>query len=200
MTQVVNALVGGVLALAACGAQAQAPGMQLNMDTGFYIGAGIGKSRTGEGCFGVCDVTDRTWSVMAGYQLGRHFAVEAAYSDFGETTTSGTLVGVPASARVETTAWELVAVGLLPLTDNFSFYAKAGVYRYDGDAVASGAFVARSNDKGTELTLGGGVQYSFAKNFAARFEYQSYLDVGTGVFGLDKDDLVVWRLLARYKF
>ena len=193
-------LAGSLLALTSLGVHAQAPAVQLNMDSGMYIGGGLGRARTGEGCLGNCDTTDKTWSAFAGYQFNRHFAVEAGYSDFGQATTSGTLVGVPVTSRLKTTAWELVGIGMLPLTDKFSVYAKAGVYRYDTDASTTGAFVGTSSAKGTELTLGGGLQYTFAGNLAGRLEWQRYSDVGTGVPGLQKDDISVWRLSARYKF
>lgn len=192
----------GLLSSLSLGAHAQAPApeVRLNMDTGIYIGAGGGRSRTGEGCFGVCDTSDRTWTVFAGYQLNRFFALEAGYSDFGQATTSATLLGVPVTARLDTTAWEFVAVGALPITDRFSVYGKMGVFRYDTDASTTGAAVGTSSAKGTEFTIGGGLQYVFMSNFAGRLEWQRYNDVGTGVPGLEKDFISVWRITGRYKF
>lgn len=200
MNRTVTFLAGTLLASASLGAQAQDPALQLQVDSGFYVGAGYGGSRTGEGCLGACDVTDHSWNLTVGYQFNRHFAIEGGYADFGESTVSGTLVGVPATVRAETTALELVGVGLLPLTDKFSLYAKLGVFRFDTDSIASGAFTGSFSDKGFGFTAAAGLQYSFWKNFAARVEWQSYSDVGTGVPGFEKDDIVVWRVGARYKF
>ena len=45
-----------------------------------------------------------------------------------------------------------------------------------------------------------GLQYSFSPNIAARLEWQSYSDVGTGVIGLERDGVVVWRVGARVRF
>ncbi|HUP94992.1 MAG TPA: outer membrane beta-barrel protein [Burkholderiales bacterium] len=184
-----------------CGALAQAPGVQLTMDSGFYLGAGFGGAKVVEGCGGgPCDPKDKTWSVFAGYQFNRHLAVEAAYSDFGEATTSATLAGVPITATIKAKALELVGVGLLPVTDSFSVYAKLGVFHSDADATTSGAVVATSSDKSTGFTIGLGVQYEFVRRFAARFEWQRYNDIGAGITGAEKNDISVWRLAARVKF
>jgi OOP family OmpA-OmpF porin len=184
------------------GAHAQAPAqeMRLNMDSGIYIGAGGGRSRSGDRCVGVCDTTDKTWTVYGGYQFNRFFALETGYSDFGQATTSGTLFGLPVTARIDTTAWEFLAVGSLPMTDKFSVYGKFGVFRYYSDASTTGATVGTSSARGTEYTIGGGLQYVFAGNFAGRLEWQRYNDVGSGTPGLEKDFISVWRVTGRYKF
>lgn len=200
MKRTATLLAGALSASLSLVAQAQDPSLQLRVDSGFYVGAAYGKSRTGEGCLGTCDPTDHSGNLFAGYQFNRHLALEGGYADFGQATVSGTLVGVPATARIETTVLELVGVGLLPITDNFSLYAKLGVYRFDTDSTVSGAFVGTFSDNGYGFTAGVGLQYSFWRNLAARVEWQSYSDVGTGVPGLAKDEVVVWRVGARYKF
>ena len=197
-----SALVAGCLLSAiSCGALAQAPGVRLTMDSGFYLGAGFGGSRSVDACGGgPCDPKDTTWSVFAGYQFNRNLAIETAYSDFGEVQTSATLFGAPITATIRAKAVELVGVGLVPLTDSFSVYAKLGVFHSDADATTAGAVVATSSDKSTGFTLGLGVQYEFQQRFAARFEWQRYNDIGAGVTGADKTDISVWRLAARVKF
>jgi OOP family OmpA-OmpF porin len=189
-----------VLALSAIGAHAQAPAPQLTMDSGFYLGAGAGRSHSGGGCIGTCDTKDTTWQGYAGYQFNRHFAVEAGYSDFGSLEQGGTLFGVPGTVRFDTTAVEADALAIAPFTDKFSVFAKIGIFRYDTDAVASGAVIGTSSARGTEFTVGLGVQYTVWGNLAGRLEWQRYNDVGTGSPGLEKDDITVWRLSARYKF
>ena len=200
MKRSVSLVAGGVLLAASAGVQAQASDLHLQMDRGFYVSAGIGKSRTGEGCIGVCDVTDRSWNVSAGYQFNRHFGVEVGYVDFGEATVSGTVAGVPATAVVESKAVELLGVALLPLSERFAFYLKGGVFRSDSDSVTSGAVVGTGRENDNGFTFAGGMQYSFTPNIAARLEWQSYSDVGTGVIGLERDDVVVWRVGGRVRF
>lgn len=188
-----------VSALPFC-ARAQSSGIELNMDRGFYIGANVGRAKLDQDCLGVCDTSDTSWNAYAGYQLHRNIAVELGYADLGSVTTSGTVLGGTATARIETTAWELVGVGLLPLTESFTIYFKAGLFRYDSDAVSTGAVTAVSSARGTEFTIGGGLQYAFTRNIAGRVEWQSYPDIGGGVPGLAKGDIHVWRVGARAKF
>lgn len=204
MNRTLGFLAGILLSVTSLGAQAQATGVQLNMDSGFYLGAGVGNARSGSGrveqCIGGCDEKDWTWNVYAGYQFNRHFAVEGGYSHLGKHTTSGTIFGGFGTAEYKTKALELVGVGLLPFTDNFSVYVKLGLYRYDSDANVTGAVVTTSSETGTEFTGGVGLQYIFARNFAARLEWQRYSDAGTGATGFEKDGISVWRLGGRYKF
>lgn len=200
MKRSVSLVAGGLLLAAAAGVQAQAWDPQLRMDRGFYVSAGIGKSRSGEGCFGVCDPTDRSWNVSAGYQFNRNFGVEVGYVDLGETTTSGTVAGAPATAVIKSKAVELLGVATLPISERFAFYLKGGVFRSDSDSVTTGAVVGTGRENDNGFTFGGGLQYSFSPNIAARLEWQSYSDVGTGVIGLERDDVVVWRVGARVRF
>lgn len=195
-------LAGGLLTLASYGAQAQTTGVQLRTDPGFYVGAGLGRSEARDFCSigGACDSKDMSWNLFAGYQLNRHFAIEIGYSNLGEASSSGFVGGVSTTVVTETTAFELVGVGSVPMTDNFSIYAKLGMFRYDSDGSATGGLAGTSGDKGTEFTFGFGAEYAFARNFAARLEWQRYLEVGSGILGIPKADIGVLRAAARYRF
>jgi OOP family OmpA-OmpF porin len=191
-----------VLSSFAMGVHAQASGVRLQMDSGFYVGAAVLRSETRDFCDlgGACDAKDVGGSLFAGYKFNRNFALEAGYSDFGQAKTSGFIGGVAGSAKSETQAFELLAVGFLPLTERFAFYAKGGVYRYESDGSATGAVIADSNDKGTELTFGVGAEYTFVRAFVGRVEWQRYFEAGSGIFGLPKSDITVLRLGGRYQF
>jgi OOP family OmpA-OmpF porin len=189
--------------LAPAAAHAQTSGMPLEMDSGAYAGLGLGRSEARDFCTtlgGACDSKAMTWNLFAGYKLNRYFAVEGGYSDFGKAKTSGFVGGVASSVTSETTAAELVAVGFLPLTEQFSFYAKGGFFRYDSDGSATGALAGTSSDKGTELTFGLGAEYGLAHGLGLRLEWQRYLSVGSGILNLPKADISVVRVGARYRF
>jgi opacity protein-like surface antigen len=198
------AIVAATVLTAACfGAQAQTPAGGLRMDTGLYLGAGIGRSEARDLCQltgGACDAKDVTWNIFAGYRLTRHFAVELGYSDFGDATTSGFINGVASRLKTSAKAVELVGLAILPLGDRFSIYGKLGAFRYDADGTATGGLVDSRSDKGTELTYGVGAEYNFNPQFGVRAEFQRYLDVGSGVIGLDKADITAVRAAGRYKF
>lgn len=202
MKRTVAAMIGLVLSLTSLAAHAQEPGVRLHMDSGFYLGVGVGRSEARNFCSigGACDAKDMAWNLFAGYQINRHFAVEGGYVDFGEATTSGFVGGVAGSLSSESTAFELLAVGLLPLSDTFSLYAKGGFFRYDSDGSGTGSLAGSSSDEGTELTFGLGAEYRFARTLAARLEWQRYLEVGSGIPGISNGDVTVLRLAARYRF
>jgi OOP family OmpA-OmpF porin len=204
MNRTIGFFAGCVVLLASFAAQAQTPSPQLKMDTGFYVGLGVGRAEVREFCTtvsGQCDSKDQTWNLYLGYQVNRFFAVEAGYTDLGDATVSGVIAGVgPASLRMSNKAWEIVGVGLLPLPNsNFAFFGKLGAIRYKSSLVGGGAFVGAVDDNGTELTGGVGVQYSFTRELAGRLEWQRYYNLGGGNIGI-RPDVNALRLGARYKF
>ena len=193
------------LLLAAPYAQAQSD-MKLRMDSGFYMGAGVGRGEQRDFCTeivgGTCDAKDLTWSLFAGYQFNRYAAVEAGYVDLGKATASGFTVagGLPAAISSRSKAWELLGVLAMPLNDAFSLYGKFGCFYYDTDGIGSGANFASTSDSGTEITFGFGAEYNINRNVGARLEWQRYMSVGSGIFNFPKGDISVLRFATRYRF
>jgi OOP family OmpA-OmpF porin len=166
-------------------------GPALAQDTGFYIGGAVGQANMDGACEGLpagvsCDDKDTAWRVFGGYQFNRNFAAELGYANLGEATASG--LGV--SAAVEVTAWDLVAVGLLPLGSNFSVYGKLGMY--SGEAELTSNVGISEEDSGSDITFGVGVRYDFTRNLGVRAEWQRYNDVNDEA--LDVMSIgVLWR-------
>ena len=206
MTRLVRKLAAVVMATgmsaAVTGANAQQPPapLDLRVDYGVYVGAGVGRSKTEAFCGGTCDTYDRTWNAFVGYQLNRHLAFELGYVDLGQFTVSGTITGVPVTSVYDMWAIELSGVGLLPLTDRFSIFGKLGLFRYDSEANTTGVVVGDTGRRDTSYTLGIGAQYAFTRNLAARLEWQSYADVGAAVPGNFKADVRLWRLVGTARF
>lgn len=148
-------------------------------DMGFYAGAAFGQAETDGVCdivagfAGVsCDEKDTAWKIFGGYQVNRNFSLELGYASFGEATVTGP-GGV---ATVEGTAFDLVAVGSLPLADRFSVYGKLGLYRADFEVRNTLGFSEDASENG--LTFGVGLRFDFTRNLAARLEWQRYQEVG----------------------
>lgn len=129
--------------------------------TGFYAGAGVGQSFVDEGAY---DDEDTSFSVFGGYQFHRNFAVEAGYTDFGKVKPTGL------GEDLEADSVSLTALGIVPFTDKFSAYAKAGMQRWNLD-VAIPALTGNSDDSGTDPVYGAGLQYRFNDTVALRAEY-----------------------------
>ena len=130
-------------------------------DTGWYAGVGAGQARVDERGY---DDEDTAFSVFGGYQFHRNFALEAGYTDHGELKPD------VAGPDLEVSSVSLAAVGILPFTDRFSGYAKAGVQRWDLDRALPG-LTGTGKDDGTDPLYGLGLQYRFNDTVALRGEY-----------------------------
>jgi OOP family OmpA-OmpF porin len=195
-TTIASLLAVSGLALSS-GAFAQAK----NTETGFYIGASVGQSTADCDTSGTtlsCDDTDTAYKVFGGYKFNKNLAVEAGYAPLGEVNASGGGVNITAEANV----WDLVAVGMLPLGNNFSIFGKLGVY--NGKVEVSSNVPGISGDKTTtDLTYGLGAQFDFTRNLGIRGEWQRYASAKTPSIagsGEDKTDIDVLSLGVLWKF
>lgn len=177
-------------------------------DSGFYAGGGIGQAKFKDACGSApgitvlsCDDKDTAWRILAGYQFNRNFAVEGGYTDLGEVSGSGLVLGLPFDVGVSAKGWELLGVASVPFNNELSAYAKAGIFRWKvkGTAAISGLGTGSVSDNGTDFTFGVGLRYDFTKSVGARLEWQRYNDVGddstTG-----KADINLWSLGIVVKF
>ena len=183
-------LMGLMLVLASTTVSAQ--------NSGFYAGGSIGQSQAKDACDDLggtgisCDDKDTAWKVFGGYQFNRHFAAEIGYTDLGKVSaTLGSL-----RDEIESTAFELVGVGMFPIANNFSVYGKLGLYRGDTEERTNFGFSA--DETNTDLTFGFGVRYDFAERFAVRGEWQRYQDVGGGDIGESHVDVISVGFLVRF--
>jgi OmpA-OmpF porin, OOP family len=176
-------------------------------ETRFYLGAKAGQSEFKGSCtptpgitFLSCDEKDTAWGVFAGYQVNRYFAVEGGWTDFGETEASATVGGIPVNAAISAKGWELVGVGSIPFTDQFSAYAKAGAFRWRvrGSVAVPGVGSASANDSGTDFTYGVGLRFDFTKVVGARLEWQRYNDVGSSNTGQGDLNLLTLGILVKF--
>jgi OOP family OmpA-OmpF porin len=204
MTQVRKAALAlvGALTLAAPSI-GMAQGMSKALtgpDSGWYVGGGIGQSKididtTGLDPATTIDDKDTSFRVFGGYQINRHFAVELGYSQLGELSGNEPGFG---SFTSEAKAWDLVAVGILPVADKFSLLGKVGMYKADVDFSAPAAGESMS-DSNSDLTYGIGVQYDFSKNLGLRAEWQQYKKVGGSDVGESDVDVMGISVLWRFK-
>lgn len=183
-----------VLFLGAAGtAHAQSPA--LKMDTHWYVGAGAGHTAARPDTGDYADLrggattqvgTDDSlaWKAYGGWRYSRYWAVELAYANLGRYAVNYGLGGSGGNGSNKLSAWSLALVGTWPLNDTLSLYALAGVAAVHSDYSFTGSGPAYpSSDRGdnhtTNLTLGMGATYAFARNFAVRVDYQSYGRVGS---------------------
>ncbi len=129
----------------------------------------------------VDDDTDTAYKIFGGYKFNKHFIVEGGYFNLGEfgytatTTPAGTLTG-----RIKLQGLNIDAVGILPITDKFSAFARLGVnYAEAKDNFSSTGAVTLLSDpnpskRDTNYKAGLGLQYDFTDTLGMRGEWERY--------------------------
>ena len=177
-----------------------------SQERGAYLGASLGQVEHKQGCEGVtfsCDQKDTSWRIFGGYEVNRHIAVELGYANLGETSASGIVSGVNINANIEVTAWDLTAVGSIPVMDRLSLYGRAGLYLAETEASATGSvpgFSTSVNEKesNTGFTFGFGVKFDILRSLAVRGEWRRYVEVGGDDVGESDVDVLSVGLLYRF--
>ena len=164
-------------------------------DSGWLVGGSVGQSKIKVDCSGAsCDDTDTAFRVFGGYNFNKNFGVELGYADLGKVTV--TAPGI--SGDIKSSAWDLMAVGTLPIADKFSVYGKLGMYRAETKTSASisglGSGSEKDNNSDVTYAIGGG--YDFNKNLGVRVEWQRYSKVGND----DGADVDVYGIAVVYRF
>lgn len=129
------------------------------------------------------------WSVTAGYRVNRYLAVEASYVNLGTLEATRSLVLPPILGggtlgfhrELETSGPALAAFGILPLSDSWELYVRAGILFADSELTT--AINGNSNTVSFDsesTTLGAGAQFDWGGHWSARLELQRSLGVGGG--------------------
>lgn len=201
-----SVLAGLLLGWAVAGvgyADAAQPWIGGRMDTGLYLGAGGGLSKSeidSSGFSGSLDDKDTGWKVFAGYQFNQYIAIEGGYYDLGKVTFNGVLTTGPVtSGSFKSKAYALSAVGSLPVGDSFALLARLGLARGDqkGTVIVGGVGASASDDS-TEFTYGLGLRYDLTRNMALRAQWERFRVGGTNVGG--KNDVDLYSLDFVYRF
>lgn len=134
------------------------------------IGPGQFLSRNIEG-------SDLAARVFAGVRLHRYFAIEAGYVDLGKVdalvptlTSDAQLAQV--DTKIDTSGWEVTAVGIWPINGDFEAFGKLGLVAWDSDFSEDGARLASKD--GTDLAYGIGLDYLGTERLRFRIEGMVY--------------------------
>jgi OmpA-OmpF porin, OOP family len=98
---------------------------------------------------------DTAFKLYAGYKFHPNVAVEGGWAQLYD------------KGGTEVTSLEVVALGMFPLTQQFSLLGKLGLASVDVDSSAGG-------DTKTELTYGIGVQFEATPKIGVRAQWQRY--------------------------
>lgn len=158
-------------------------------NTGWYMGGNMGISTTNIDKDKITqnlanhsysdDEQDLGYKLFGGYQFNKNFALEGGYFNLGKfnyslSTPNGSLDG-----NIKVMGLNLDAVGILPITEDFSAFAKIGAnYAQAKDSFNSTGTISMSDDSPQKNDLnykfGAGLQYAVSDALALRLEAERY--------------------------
>jgi OmpA-OmpF porin, OOP family len=158
-------------------------------DTGLYAGlsGGITQYRLKEADFARntfttrdSDKRDGGGKFFVGYRLHENFALEGQYALLGKATIDvATPANVTSRLKYEASAASFSALGLLPLSKEFTAFAKLGGARVEAELEPSNAaFGGRVKGNTNSLLVGLGASYEVADGFDVRAEFENYSKAG----------------------
>lgn len=167
----------------------------MELDPSWYAGAALGQSTfknaillPDDGSFTSRSVDDRDTGMrlFAGVDLGRHFALEAGYTDFGEASGraqsdgSGTVWSAGAVAEdVSLEGLDVELLGKVPVTDDWRLFGRVGMLLWESSAELSGDFQCcgpatyREPHDRTAFSYGAGVHYDGLRPLRVVVDYHT---------------------------
>jgi len=142
---------------------------------------------------------DTGFSATVGYRINRYFAAELSYADFGEYEQIDRYsIGPSVRYEIGVRGPSLSMLGSLPLGEQWELFLRGGVLFADQEVSTKVLSGLDRNYSDEVVMAGAGVQWSFAKRWATRLEYQRTDDLkydDTGESTIDQASLsVVFKL------
>jgi OOP family OmpA-OmpF porin len=133
-----------------------------------YLGGTVGQAELESEGF------DRStsFSIAGGYRLNEYFAFEATYADFGKTEPDFIDPGL--DVFVEATAFDVAILGILPVTNRFEIFARAGFMSWEIDAGSGLLPDVTASIDGEDFNYGAGFSVNFNEKFSVFAGYQRY--------------------------
>lgn len=172
-TMLVAAALGLGAALAGTPVLAQGP----------YMGASFGSVDADEGVVfpvlitsGTVDGKDSGVKIYGGYAFSRNFAAELSIVDLGQMTYSGSFGGsTVTNGKVKTSGLNMSLVGIIPLSENFSLFAKGGLFAWESKASdITNGFPFSQIAEDVDISYGFGASFHFNRNFSVQVEWEQF--------------------------
>lgn len=171
MTLIGKALCALCLCVAGVPLVASAADEDAAKHSGFELGLGAGGSKLAlaePGVSGTLSLGGANYTVFTGYRIKQWAAVEVGYQDGGFVKKESS----QALFKTEPHLFTATGMGMLPLGDSFSLFARAGIahWWYTADFAVAGLGSASFTEKSNELIWGGGASV-FVDRAQLRLEY-----------------------------
>ncbi|RUO37019.1 hypothetical protein CWE13_09275 [Aliidiomarina shirensis] len=186
--------------------------------TGWYLGAGGGNARATiardkivadlmnsgyETTEFRSDNKDFGFKLFGGYQFNRYIALEGGYFDLGKFNyTADTNPVGTAAGELGFNGWNLDVVGLMPITERSSLFARVGAHNSKSSVnfVGTGAvniLTPSFRKNSTDYKFGVGYEYNVTDTISLRLEAERYrMDDAVGNHG----DIDFYSVSVLYRF
>lgn len=178
----------------------------------WYVGGTVGSSNLGlknsDAAFAGAtssskSETDVGYKALVGYQFNTNFALEGGYVNLGKGTITNASATGGLRSEFKSDGWTLMAVGLLPMRNDFSLLGKVGVYGGTNkvDSISTGTGPGSGSFSKTEsnLAYGIGLQYAINKAMSLRVEAESFVDLRPGD-SFEKRNVNLYSVGLIYRF
>jgi len=147
-------------------------------DTGFYLGAGIGRSSIDIFEFypslgDSLEQDNSAYKAYGGYRFLKFLAVEGGYTDLGSPQgLERNVQEHPERAEVSVKGWDAFAVGILPLGQVVDVFGKIGMMSWDTNitSVQDGEVIFSESASGNDAAYGIGIGFWVGPNVTLRGE------------------------------
>jgi len=165
----------------------------LSLDKGTF-----NKALTAAGATGLSSSDDGSgtqWRLQAGYKFNPYLAIEAGYIDLGKADYKANFAGGTAKGSEKAGGLDLAVLGMYPVTDHLSVFAKAGMVtaKVETKLTSTTPALTYIKDSSTEVRplIGAGATYTVLKNVDLRFDYDHVSGLGkSGKGGKMDDDMI----------
>jgi hypothetical protein len=149
------------------------------------------------------DRWDTGWKILVGWMPRRYVAFEGGFTALGTATYNAAFTGGAAKSEFRSGGIVFDILGLAPIGDSFSLFAKAGgiaasVVTNQSATLPSGAFSSsNTNARMLRPNYGAGAIWDFAKSFSLRLEAERFSRIGDEATGISNIDMISLGLLLK---
>lgn len=188
---------------------------------GYYMGASVGALKANQMSKGAinqalqgqglavstthADDSATGWKLFAGYRFNPYWAMEGGYTALGKYEFDGQVIADPGAVKAtfKAESWNLMAVGILPINDQYEVFGKAGVGYWRTRLEATGTFSAQNvrtfKTHGTSPVFGLGGIVHLTPNWSARLEWERFHEIGEAS-GSGRSDIDLTSLALQYNY
>jgi len=150
------------------------------------------------------DRWDSGWKIMVGWMPSRYFALEGGFTALGTATYTAQFTNGQAKSDFKSGGILFDALGLVPLSDSFSFFGKVGVIAAsvvtNQSVTPPGGLTPNTSGVSARMfapNFGGGAIYDFTRNASVRLEVERFSRVGTDATGVSNVDMISLGLVLK---